>query len=86
EVFDEWLRARAASGGAQRRTGNFERIERDPDGTAVVVYESRGESGDMLLSRLRALAVIGADGANSAVAKQAVPNRAKPKHVFAYHE
>ena len=86
EVFDEWLRARAVSGGARRRTGTFERIERDPDGVAVVVYESRGESGEMLSSRLRARAVIGADGANSAVAKQSIPNRAKPKHVFAYHE
>ena len=51
EVFDEWLRARAVSGGARRRTGTFERIERDPDGVAVVVYESRGESGEMLSSR-----------------------------------
>ena len=33
DVFDEWLRERAARAGAQRRTGKFERIERDDDGT-----------------------------------------------------
>jgi len=86
EVFDEWLRQRAAAGGAQRRTGTFQRLERDEDGTAVVVYETRGESGDMISSRVRARAVIGADGANSAVARQTIANRGKPRHVFAYHE
>ena len=30
EVFDEWLRERAASHGAIRRTGRFERYEADP--------------------------------------------------------
>ena len=38
EHFDEWLRDRAAAAGAERRTGTFERIERDADGTAVVHY------------------------------------------------
>ena len=33
ERFDEWLRARAAAAGAVRRTGTFERIERDAGGT-----------------------------------------------------
>ena len=37
EHFDEWLRARAALAGAERRTGIFERIDRDADGTAMVV-------------------------------------------------
>ncbi|MCU0773604.1 MAG: geranylgeranyl diphosphate reductase [Ideonella sp.] len=41
DVFDEWLRERARSAGAERRTGVFERVERDPDGTAVVVYRAR---------------------------------------------
>ena len=43
DVFDEWLRARASMVGAQRRTGTFERIERDGAEGAVVVYrEARG--------------------------------------------
>lgn len=86
EVFDEWLRARAAAGGAQRRVGSFTRLERDPDGMAVVVYESREAGDEPRVVRLRTRSVVGADGANSAVAKQAIANRAPPRHVFAYHE
>ena len=36
--FDEWLRARAAAAGAERRTGDFQAVERDSDGCAVVRY------------------------------------------------
>ena len=80
--FDEWLRGRAALAGAERRTGAFEGIERDADGTAVVVYrDARGGAQE----RVRARAVIGADGANSAVARTALPG-ARSKCVFAYHE
>ncbi|MBL8302645.1 MAG: FAD-dependent oxidoreductase, partial [Ideonella sp.] len=38
DQFDEWLRERAASHGAQRATGSFERLERDPDGVSVVHF------------------------------------------------
>ncbi len=83
DVFDEWLRARAALVGAERRTGRFERIGRDPDGTARIFYrESR--SGD--LASVRAKAVIGADGARSAVARENLPNAERVPCVFAYHE
>jgi geranylgeranyl reductase len=82
EVFDEWLRERAAGAGAIRRTGTFEAIERDPDGTAVVRYRMpSGQPG-----RVRARAVIGADGANSAVARQTVSGADRVPYVFAYHE
>ncbi|MCX7891286.1 MAG: geranylgeranyl diphosphate reductase [Burkholderiales bacterium] len=82
EHFDEWLRERAAASGAVRRAGVFERLERDPDGTAVVCYRGRdGREG-----RVRARAVIGADGANSAVARQAMPRAEEVPCVFAYHE
>jgi geranylgeranyl reductase len=40
EVFDEWLRERAAAHGAIRCTGRFERIERDADGTARVHFSA----------------------------------------------
>lgn len=86
DVFDEWLRARAATAGAERLTGLFERIERDTDGTAIVVYKPHRSADESALIRIRARAVIGADGANSAVARQEVPKGGKPKHVFAYHE
>jgi geranylgeranyl reductase len=80
EVFDEWLRQRAAAAGAERITAAFRGLERDADGTSVVLCETA--AGDAL--RLRARAVIGADGANSAVAR-AIGADEVP-YVFAYHE
>jgi geranylgeranyl reductase len=81
ESFDEWLRARAARSGAERRTGTFEALERDPDGVAVVVFRSKDTS-----VRLRTRAVIGADGANSSVARAVFAKGNQSKNVFAYHE
>lgn len=83
EVFDEWLRARSALAGAERRTGSFESIERDDDGCAVVVYRE-GRSGD--LKRVRATSVIGADGARSGVARATLKGVDRMPCVFAYHE
>ena len=86
EEFDEWLRERAKSAGADLRHGRFEAFARDSDGTALVSYLPQGaREGDGLVS-VRARCVIGADGANSAVARQAVPKAGRPKYVFAYHE
>ncbi len=83
EQFDEWLRGRAAMTGAERRTGSFERVDRDEDGVAAVVFtESRG--GPEI--RVRARAVIGADGARSAVARQNLKGADRVPCVFAYHE
>jgi geranylgeranyl diphosphate/geranylgeranyl-bacteriochlorophyllide a reductase len=83
EHFDEWLRARAGLAGAERRTGTFETTERDADGTAIVVYRD-GRSGDLM--RVRAKAVIGADGARSQVARQNLKGADRVPCVFAYHE
>lgn len=83
DVFDEWLRARAALTGAERRTGTFTRIDRDADGCAVVVYTER-RGGDE--HRVRARCVIGADGARSGVARQELPEAGRVPCVFAYHE
>jgi geranylgeranyl reductase len=82
EEFDEWLRERAAQAGATRRTGSFEAIERDADGTAVVTWQEK----DGTPKRARAKLVIGADGARSRVGRQEVPGAEKVKCVFAYHE
>ncbi len=88
EHFDEWLRERAANHGAVRRSGRFVRLERDADGTALVLYRpTNGEiDSDGPLIAVRARAVIGADGARSAVAQQAIPGAKKVACVFAYHE
>jgi geranylgeranyl reductase len=86
EQFDEWLRVRAASAGAVRCNGMFERIERTDDGLAVVHFRHRLDDGAERAASVRALCVIGADGARSEVARQAVPGADKGRFVFAYHE
>ncbi|WP_034491339.1 geranylgeranyl diphosphate reductase [Afifella pfennigii] len=85
EHFDEWLRQRAAEAGAERRAGTFEHFSRDTDGTALIHYRPKGADRDAL-ETVRARAVIGADGANSNVAREAVPKSGKVPYVFAYHE
>jgi geranylgeranyl reductase len=99
ETFDEWLRQRAAAVGADLRRGTFAEITRDADGTAIVHYRPRArasqvegvatdgeERGSAAVTRVRAKAVIGADGAMSQVAKQCVPGADKIRYVAAYHE
>jgi geranylgeranyl reductase len=83
DVFDEWLRDRAATMGAERRTGVFERIERDGNAGAVVVYRETRNGPE---HRVRARIVVGADGARSAVARDSLPGGENVKCVFAYHE
>jgi geranylgeranyl reductase len=85
EEFDEWLRERAAEAGAVRRSGVFETLDRDPDGTAVIRYREKMEGGTQA-GAVRARTVIGADGALSTVGRQAVPGATRVRHVFAYHE
>ncbi len=82
ETFDEWLRARAAVAGARRVAGNFVRLDRDADGCALVCYtDARGGTE----SCVRARSVIGADGARSRVAIDALATEPMPC-VYAYHE
>ena len=83
ESFDEWLRDRAAAAGAERRTGTFDRIDRDDDGSAIVVYtDARGGPE----RRVAARCVIGADGARSRVARASFDDAERMPCVFAYHE
>ncbi len=82
EVFDEWLRARAADAGACRRKGNFESYAAGADGLAELGYRD----GSGVCRRVRARVVIGADGARSPVARQALPRSPQPPSVAAYHE
>lgn len=83
DEFDEWLRQRAAGCGAARRTGTFQRIARDDDGTARVHFQPKA-GGDTV--SVRARAVIGADGAASAVARDYIPGGEERVYVYAYHE
>lgn len=86
DAFDEWLRERAGSAGADRRAGTFETIERDADGMALVTYRPAGaDKADAPIS-VRARTVIGADGARSNVAAQTVKGADQQRYVFAYHE
>ncbi len=86
EEFDEWLRERAASAGAERLTATFEKFSRDEDGTAVLQYAQKNGDGTSRTGTVRARSVIGADGALSHVARQAVPGAHRVPYVFAYHE
>jgi geranylgeranyl reductase len=82
EVFDEFLRDRAAAHGATRRSGTFVRLEYAPDGRALVVYEDPEGAERQVGARV----VVGADGAKSRVAKQCVRGWQRVRYVFAYHE
>ncbi|MES2989964.1 MAG: geranylgeranyl diphosphate reductase [Pseudomonadota bacterium] len=88
DQFDEWLRERAAASGAQRRVGDFDRITRDADGVSVVHFEQRSQTdrATRVPASVRARAIVGADGAKSAVARQTVKGAERTKYVFAYHE
>lgn len=82
--FDPWLRARAEAAGAARVTGLFEGLERDGRGGLGLRYRDGGRRGPERTVRVKA--VIGADGAASRVREQALGDREKMPHVFAYHE
>lgn len=80
DVFDEFLRERAAAAGATRATGTYERITRDEDGPTVHYRTPAGVHVEV-----RTRLVVGADGALSQVCRQEVSPEGPP-FVFAYHE
>ena len=88
DTFDEWLRQRATDAGAERRTGTFERMERDADGVRRVHFSAHdpGHRNQAQPQSVRARCIIGADGARSEVARQSVAGWDRGKFVFAYHE
>ncbi len=86
DQFDEWLRCRAESHGVVRQRGVFDKLSRDDDGVSRVHFTVRTDDGLDMQASTRARLVIGADGARSEVARQAVPGAEKTKYVFAYHE
>lgn len=86
EHFDEWLRQRAEQSGADRIEGAFDRLERDADGTAIIVFKHTGKDAPSGECRVRARSVIGADGARSKVGQQEIGGGEHLPCVFAYHE
>lgn len=87
DVFDPWLRERAAAVGATRRAGIFQDLSREADGSLSVHYQPRTPDGEPAATvSVRTRCVIGADGANSLVARKGLPEVPRPQYVAAYHE
>ncbi len=85
--FDEWLRERAASAGAERRAGVFQGLSRDADGVTVVECHEVSSNGTGAPFSVRTRSVVGADGARSGVARAAgIKGADAMPYVFAYHE
>jgi geranylgeranyl diphosphate/geranylgeranyl-bacteriochlorophyllide a reductase len=82
DVFDEWLRSRAAEAGATRVTGKCEEV--DDRGKTVTLSFRTDRNAE--LQSVTARAVIGADGARSNVGRQCIKNADRVPCVFAYHE
>jgi geranylgeranyl reductase len=82
EHFDEYLRERAALGGAERLTGTFTKISRDADGTHVHYRDKESGEEKVVTGKI----VIGADGARSNVARAEVEGGDRIPYVIAYHE
>ena len=82
ELFDPWLRERAAASGASYKIGTFQGLEKRGDGLVGVRIADKGGESSTLTTKL----VIGADGANSAVRRSVFGPNVRPPYVFAYHE
>lgn len=85
EHFDEWLRERARSAGAERFDGGYSHITREGGGVQVHYHPKGARRTDPTLT-LKTRMVIGADGAKSKVAEQEIDGADAKKIVFAYHE
>jgi len=87
EVFDPWLRDRAELAGATVRLARFEKLIGESSGNGVTI-----ECSDTAVCapqprfQVSARILIGADGANSRVARAALPQSEPLPCVAAYHE
>ena len=84
DVFDPWLRQRAKDAGATLHIGAFKNLHYDADGVIHIDYQSKENGLESVSVTTRS--VIGADGARSAVARQAIPCSKDLRWVLAYHE
>jgi len=81
--FDPWLRERAREAGVKIVNGAFKGLAYSESGTVVLRYQDKVSNA---VESVSAKAVIGADGANSAVARAVLPPAARSPYVMAYHE
>jgi geranylgeranyl reductase len=87
DVFDEFLRTRAADAGAERFTGTVERFEREGGEGVMVRFRPKGASkAEADLQTIRARYVVAADGARSPIARAEIAGGCETPCVFAYHE
>lgn len=88
DKFDPWLRERARQSGADLRIGRFLDLNYDDDDTIHLRYRPKDpvEPASSDVVEVTTRMVIGADGARSAVARQAIPCSHKLRWVLAYHE
>jgi geranylgeranyl reductase len=86
EDFDPWLRERARAAGAQVRVGSYRLAHRTDDGQVVVRFIEQDDTGEARQVEVKTKALIGADGARSAVAREHIPGADKMPCVAAYHE
>jgi geranylgeranyl diphosphate/geranylgeranyl-bacteriochlorophyllide a reductase len=91
DEFDEYLRERAAQSGAVRCQAIFDKLQHDDSGLLWVHFtpvtsKEHAAAEHAKPVKVSTRMVVGADGARSEVARQAIPNAHKTKYVFAYHE
>ena len=84
DVFDPWLRERAVTAGAELRIGAFKALHYDDEGVLHIDFQSK--EGGLENVSVTTRSVIGADGARSNVARQAIPCSKNARWVLAYHE
>lgn len=86
DEFDPWLRQRAANNGADLRSGAFKTLRYDDDDIIHLTYADKSGEADAEPVTVTCRYVIGADGARSGVARQAISCADRLQWVFAYHE
>lgn len=82
DVFDPWLRERAASAGAVVLAALFESARAAGDGLLDVRFVRADGREETVAARM----IVGADGANSTVRRAMFGRDRRPPYVFAYHE
>jgi geranylgeranyl reductase len=82
DVFDPWLRERAASSGATVLAATFESACAADDSLLDVRFVRNDGIAETVAARM----IIGADGANSTVRRVMFGRDQRPPYVFAYHE
>ena len=85
EHFDPWLRQRAVAAGAEQVIGSFKSFRHRDDGLIEVTFQNKQQDKNTLQTHC-CRALVGADGARSRVAQQALGKVADVPWVMAYHE